>query len=71
MEKWLILGTGQKSLEHLVVMESTKGKKSKTKPIWHYIKGTNEQMKGLPKLEHFEQQNEVVLFVVVQLLSHV
>ena len=28
-------------------------------------------MKGLPKLEHFEQQNEVVLFIVVQLLSHV
>ena len=28
VEKWLILGTGQKSLEHLVVMKSTKGKKS-------------------------------------------
>ena len=28
-------------------------------------------MKGLPKLEHFEQQNEVVVFVVVQLPSHV
>ena len=31
MEKWLILGTKQKILEHLVVMESTKAKKKKAK----------------------------------------